>query len=95
MSSSSNSLFSSADLQALGDVTCSVDVWLGTATISVRDCLHMKRHMVIPLEQSAGSDMQVVINGVLVAHGEVVIIDDSTAVRVTEIATPPSAETSA
>jgi flagellar motor switch protein FliN/FliY len=95
MSSSSNSLFSSADLHALGDVSCAVDVWLGTARISVRDCLHMKRHSIIPLEQSAGSDMQVVVNGVLVAHGEVVIIDDSTAVRLTEIAAPPSAETSA
>jgi len=95
MSSSSNSLFSNADLQPLGDVTCHVDVWLGTATISVRDCLHMRRHSVIRLEQLAGSDMQVVVNGVLVAHGEVVIIDDSTAVRVTEIAAPPSAETSA
>jgi flagellar motor switch protein FliN/FliY len=95
MSSSSNSLFSSADLQALGDVSCSVEVWLGTATISVRDCLHMKRHSIISLEQSAGNDMQVVVNGVLVAHGEVVIIDDSTAIRLTEIAPPPSAETSA
>ena len=92
MSSSSNSLFSSADLQALGDVACSVEVWLGTATISVRDCLHMKRHSIIRLAQSAGNDMQVVVNGVLVAHGEVVIIDDSTAVRLTEIAPPPSAE---
>jgi len=95
MSSLSNSLFSNAELLPLSDVACSVDVWLGTATISVRECLHMKRHNVIRLEQSAGSDMQVVVNGVLVAHGEVVIIDDSTAVRLTEIAPPPSAETSA
>jgi flagellar motor switch protein FliN/FliY len=95
MSSSSNSLFSSAELQPLSDVSCSVDVWLGTATISVRECLHMKRHSIIRLEQSAGSDMQVVINGVPVAQGEVVIIDDSTAVRLTEITPPPSAETTA
>ena len=92
MSSSSSSLFSNAELQPLSDVACSVDVWLGTATISVSDCLHMKRHSIIRLEQSAGSDMQVVVNGVLVAHGEVVIIDDSTAIRLTEIAAPPSAE---
>jgi len=95
MSSSSNSLFSSAELQPLSDVTCSVDVWLGTATISVRDCLHMKRHSIIRLAESAGSDMQVVVNGVPIAYGEVVIIDDSTAVRLTEISQPPSAETTA
>jgi flagellar motor switch protein FliN/FliY len=88
-------LFSNAELLPLSDVTCSVDVWLGTARISVRDCLHMKRNTVIRLEQSAGSDMQVVVNGVPIANGEVVIIDDSTAVRVTEIVAPPSAETTA
>lgn len=95
MSSSSNSLFSNAELLPLSDVTCSVDVWLGTARISVRDCLHMKRNTIVCLEQSAGSDMQVVVNGVPIANGEVVIIDDSTAVRVTEILAPPSAETTA
>ena len=91
MSSSSNSLFSNAELMPLSDVTCNVDVWLGTATISVRDCLHMKRHSIIRLDQSAGSDMQVAVNGVPVANGEVVIIDDSTAIRLTEI-TPPKVE---
>jgi flagellar motor switch protein FliN/FliY len=88
-------LFSNAELQPLSDVMCSVDVQLGSATISVRECLHLKRHSIIRLDQSAGSDMQVVINGVPVANGEVVIIDDSTAVRLTEILAPPSAETAA
>jgi len=94
MSSLSNSLFSNDELVPLSDVTCSVDVRLGTATISVRECLHMKRHSIIRLQQSAGSDMQVAVNGVLVASGEVVIVDDSTAIRLTEILAPPSAETS-
>jgi flagellar motor switch/type III secretory pathway protein FliN len=47
---------------------------------------------VIPLKQSAGEDLQVVINGVTIASGEVVIVDDSTSIRVTEILPPPSAE---
>ena len=68
---------------------------LGTATISVRDCLHLKRNSVVRLGSRPAVDMQVIVNGVLVAHGEVVIVDDSTAVRVTEIAAPPSAETRA
>ena len=38
------------------------------------------------LRQSAGEDLQVLANGVLVARGEVVVVEDSTAVRVTEIA---------
>jgi len=76
----------------LGDVVCRVDVLLGTATVSVRDCLRWKKHSVIRLQQSAGADMQVEINSVPIATAEVVIVDDSTAVRVTEILAPPSSE---
>lgn len=92
MSSSSNSSSSNPALVALSDVVCDIDVLLGTATVSVRECLLWKRNSIIRLRQSAGSDMQVAINGVAVATGEVVIVDDSTAVRVTEILAPPSSE---
>jgi flagellar motor switch protein FliN/FliY len=81
-----------AALVPLNDVVCHVDVLLGTATVSVRECLRWTRNSVIRLRQDAGTDMQVAINGVPVAVGEVVIIDDSTAVRVTEILPPPSSE---
>ena len=94
MSSSSNSSSSNSSLVPLSDVVCHIDVLLGTATVSVRDCLHWKRNSVIRLRQSAGSDMQVTINGVVVATGEVVIVDDTTAIRVTEILAPPSSESS-
>src|SRR5262245_34331890 len=97
MSSSSNSSSSKPEghpaLVPLSDVVCDVDVLLGTATVSVRECLRWRRNSVIRLRQSAGADMQVTINGVAVAIGEVVIVDDSTAVRVTEILPPPSSET--
>jgi len=79
-------------LVPLNDVVCHVDVLLGTATVSVRECLRWTRNSVIRLRQDAGTDMQVAVNGVPVAIGEVVIIDDSTAVRVTEILPPPSSE---
>ena len=92
MSSSSNSSSSNPLLLPLSDVVCHIDVLLGTATVSVRDCLHWKRNSIVRLGQSAGSDMQVTINGVAVATGEVVIVDDTTAVRVTEILAPPSSE---
>jgi flagellar motor switch protein FliN len=92
MSSSSTSSSSSPALLPLSDVVCRVDVLLGTATVSVRDCLHWKRNSVIRLRQLAGADMQVAVNGVPVAIGEVVIVDDTTAIRVTEILPPPSSE---
>ena len=94
--SSSPNLLSSSDapdpLAPLHDVACQVDVVLGTASLTVRQCLSLQRDSVIRLTQSAGSDLQVVVNGVGLALGEVVIIDSSTAVRVTDILPPPSNE---
>ena len=77
---------------SLSDVTCEVAVVLGTGRMSVRECLYLKPKTVIALEQPAGSDLHVRINGVLIAHGEVAIVDDSTNVRLTSIVPPPSAE---
>jgi flagellar motor switch protein FliN/FliY len=77
---------------ALADVPCPVSIVLGTGTISVRDCLAIAARSVLRLKQPAGEDLQVVVNGVTVARGEVVIIEDSTAVRLTEIAPRPQAE---
>ena len=93
MSSSPNSSSSSdAPLAALHDVTCGVEIVLGSSTFSVRDCLALKANTLIRLHEFAGADMQVVVNGVPLAMGEVVIIDDSTAIRVTDILPPPSNE---
>jgi flagellar motor switch protein FliN len=94
-SSSSSDAPAADGLTPLHDVICNVDVVLGTALMSVRDCLNMKRHTLIRLNQSAGGDMQVVVNGIAVASGEVVIIDNSTALRVTDILAPPSSEAGA
>lgn len=74
------------------DVVCRVDVVLGTGSITVRDCLKLQRMSVIRLRQSAGSDLEVRIHGVPVATGEVVIIDESTAIRVTAIIPPSGLE---
>src|SRR5215216_5420751 len=95
--SSSQNLLSSSDAAAdplapLHDVTCRVDVVLGTASMSVRQCLSLQRDSLLRLTQSAGNDLQVVVNGIAIAQGEVVIIDNSTAVRITDILAPPSNE---
>ena len=70
------------------DVNCRVDVVLGTGTIPVRDCLKLQRMSVIRLDQPAGSDLEVRVHDIAAARGEVVIIEDSTAIRLTEIIPP-------
>ncbi len=94
MSSSQISL-SSSDVDVasafpdLLDVPVPVSVMLGVGSMTVRQCLTLDRNSVIRLEQSAGVDLQVVANGVILAKGEVVIVEDSTAIRITDIESPP------
>jgi flagellar motor switch protein FliN/FliY len=73
------------------DVRCHVDVVLGTGSITVRDCLKLQRLSVIRLDQSAGSDLDVRVHGVSAVTGEVVIVDESTAIRVTTVTPVPEA----
>ena len=94
MSSSPTSLSSSEpdSLSGLLDIVCHVDVVLGTGTINVRDCLKLQPRTVLRLIQPSGSDLSVRVNGVETVKGEVVIVEDSTALRITEVVPPPSAE---
>jgi len=71
---------------------CHVEVVLGTGTISVRDCLKLRPRSVLRLTQTAGADLEVRVQGVVAAKGEVVIVDENTAVRVTEVVPPPSVD---
>ena len=70
------------------DVVCPVEVVLGTGSLSLRRCLGLERGSVVRLQQSAGEDLVVSVRGVAIAQAEVVIIDETIAVRVTHLAGP-------
>lgn len=92
MSSSKNSLSSSGLVDGrLQDAICRVELVLGTGGMSLRDCLALVEGSVLRLSQPAGGYLQVVANGVPLARGEVVMLDRSVAVRVTDILPPSSA----
>jgi flagellar motor switch protein FliN/FliY len=94
-SSSSSSELRRLDLQALDwvmDVPCPVDFVLGTATVKVRECAGFAVNSIVRLRQTAGSDLEVHVSGVPVAAGEVVIVDDSVALRVGRILPPAGQE---
>jgi flagellar motor switch/type III secretory pathway protein FliN len=76
-------------LAAMLDVRCVVEFILGTGGLKVRDCLRLERQSIVPLMQPAGSDLEVRVHGITVATGEVVIIDDNTALRISKV-TPPA-----
>lgn len=87
-SSSSSELPHDPALASMLDVRCGVEFVIGTGTLKVRDCLQMERHSVIRLDQPAGADLEMRVHGVAVAHGEVVIVDENTALRVSRIVPP-------
>ena len=92
-SSSSSPIASEPDpLASMRDVKCFVDFIIGTGRVTVRDCLRLEPHMVMRLDQPAGADMELRVQGVSMAVGEVVIIDDSTALRVSRILAPVGVE---
>jgi flagellar motor switch protein FliN/FliY len=74
------------------DVRCTVEFILGTGTMKVRDCLRLERYSVLRLDQVAGSDLEVHVNGTPVASGEVVILDDNTALRISRVNPPAGLE---
>jgi flagellar motor switch/type III secretory pathway protein FliN len=89
-SSSSSSSPSPAEVyQQLLDVRVPTSVLLGTGTITVRQALTLDRNSLVELTQSAGEDLLLDVNGVLLARGEIVVVEDGAALRVTEIAPPP------
>lgn len=92
LSSSSPDAPASAVPPALGDVECAVDFLVGTARISVRDCLALETGSVVRLRQSAGADVEIRVQGVPLARGEVAIIDELTALRISSITPAPGIE---
>ena len=74
------------------DIGCAVDFVLGTGAMTLRDCLLLGPHSIVRLSQSAGSDMSVIVHGIALAIGEVVIIDDRTALRVSRVVPPAGIE---
>lgn len=66
-------------------VPLTVSVEIGSAKKKVKEILEFNQGTVIELDRQAGAPVDVIVNGNLIAKGDVVVIDDNFAVRVTEI----------
>jgi flagellar motor switch protein FliN/FliY len=73
------------NLQLLMGVPLQISVEIGTAKRKVKEILDFTQGTIIELERQAGAPVDVVVNGNLIARGDVVVIDDNFAVRITEI----------
>jgi flagellar motor switch protein FliN/FliY len=89
LSSSSPIPSPALEFQQLLDVVCPTSVMLGSGRISVRQCLALDRNSLVELAETAGEDLQLMVNGIVLARGEIVIIEDHAGIRITEITAPP------
>lgn len=80
------------EMDWLMDVPCFVEFVIGGSSVTVRDCLDFEPNKILRLGASAGGDLQMHVEGVPVARGEVVIVEDQTALRITHILPPPGSE---
>jgi flagellar motor switch protein FliN/FliY len=75
----------SGNLGRINNVEMTLTVEIGRTRMSVRDVLGMEPGAVVELDRSAGAPADVLLNGRLIAHGEVVVVDQDYAVRITKI----------
>jgi flagellar motor switch protein FliN/FliY len=78
-------------LDMLHDVEMEVSAELGRTRMAVRELLSLNPGAIVELDRAAGSPADLLVNGRLIARGEVVVIDENFGIRITEIV-PPAAE---
>ncbi|MCF8150273.1 MAG: flagellar motor switch protein FliN [Burkholderiaceae bacterium] len=70
------------------DIPVALTVELGRTKISIRNLLQLAHGSIVELDGLAGEPMDVLINGTLIAQGEVVVVNDKFGIRLTDIITP-------
>ena len=76
------------DINMILDIPVQLTVELGRTRIPIKHILQLAQGSVVELEAMAGEPMDVVVNGYLIAQGEVVVVNDKFGIRLTDIVTP-------
>ena len=76
------------NLDVILDVPVVISMEIGRTNISIRNLLQLNQGSVVELERFAGEPLDVLVNGMLIAHGEVVVINDKFGIRLTDVISP-------
>ena len=80
-------------LDVIMDVPVTLSLEVGRAQMSVGNLLRLTQGSVVELERTAGEPLDVLVNGALVAHGEIVVVNDKFGIRLTDVVSPPARKT--
>lgn len=75
----------SRKLDAILDIPVTISMEVGRSQISIRNLLQLNQGSVVELERIAGEPLDVLVNGTLIAHGEVVVVNDKFGIRLTDV----------
>ena len=77
-----------SDIQMVLDIPVTLSVELGRVKVPIKYILQLAQGSVVELDALAGEPMDVLVNGYLIAQGEVVVVNDKFGIRLTDIVTP-------
>lgn len=76
------------NLDMILDVPVTLAMEVGRTKVSIRNLLQLNQGSVVELDRAAGEPLDVFVNGTLVAHGEVVVINEKFGIRLTDVISP-------
>ena len=78
----------SPELDVILDIPVTVSLEVGNTEITIRNLLQLNQGSVIELDRMAGEPLDVLVNGTLIAHGEVVVVNEKFGIRLTDVVSP-------
>lgn len=79
---------SEVNLDVILDVPVTLSMEVGRTRIPIRNLLQLNQGSVVELDRAAGEPLDVFVNGTLVAHGEVVVVNEKFGIRLTDVISP-------
>jgi len=76
------------NLDVVLDIPVTLSMEVGRSRISIRNLLQLNQGSVVELERATGEPLDVYVNGTLVAHGEVVVVNEKFGIRLTDVISP-------
>jgi flagellar motor switch protein FliN/FliY len=76
------------NLDVILDIPVSISMEVGSTDITIRNLLQLNQGSVVELDRLAGEPLDVLVNGTLIAHGEVVVVNEKFGIRLTDVISP-------
>ena len=83
-----NKTTASPELEVILDIPVTISMEVGRTSITIRNLLQLNQGSVIELDRLAGEPLDVLVNGTLIAHGEVVVVNEKFGIRMTDVISP-------